>query len=140
MATLPLTGYKYKQEQQAAADLAKKTADAADKTKKDREYDLRKAQDNAATTAIAAGGAAACSDAALVERQAVTRLTGEMSGLAGGAARPYKQQIGVATRKAELLESLAAKDDPGRLEAIAEANQAVVEAQEALRLAGEEAT
>lgn len=132
---MPLVGFKYKQEQRAAAALAKNESVAAARTQSDREYDLRRAQETADITAIASQGAPACTNAAEEARQKGVRLTGEQVGLAGQELRQKKGEVRAADAKATLLETLARLDDPGRELAVLNANQAVTDAQEQLRLA-----
>src|SRR4051812_9099912 len=126
MATTPLTGFNYKKEQQDLAAAAQRSAEAAEKLQRDAEYNLRRAQEDAATTAIAARGKAECLSEAGLQREAAERFKAEQTGLVKDVLRKKKQEATAATKKAERLESLAAMDDPGRADAIRAAEQAVV--------------
>ncbi len=132
---MPLDGFKHKQQQQAAAAQARQQVAAAERAQRDRQYDLTRSQEAAATTAIAAGGAGACAAEAATARQAEQAARAAQTGLQGAALRPFKQQVAAAVARAVLLESLAAMDDPGRTNAIQAANLAVTNAQAALQLA-----
>jgi hypothetical protein len=124
---VPLTGYKFKKDQLAAVDVAKNAADAQEKTKRDRDYDLTIARERAEWTDIASGGASACGVASLVARQEENRFLGQLADLSGKQARPIKAQMNKAKAKADLLDELARKSDEERQQAIEAAHQNVEE-------------
>lgn len=127
---IPITGYKQKQEMKDAAQAATDAVKAQKKTLNDREYDLKRAQEQADWTDIAAGGADACRDEALQARAeaAAKASAAKATGLAKEEVRKLNGEAKKAEAKAKLLEDLAAKTDLERQEAIEAAQAKIAEA------------
>ncbi|MBL8474397.1 MAG: hypothetical protein JNM98_21595 [Rhodocyclaceae bacterium] len=130
---MTLTGFLEKQDLDKASKDAAARAKAAEKTRADREYDLKRALENQALTDVAKDGKGACEAAQQSAQAEVERLG---TPLADGASkeeiRQRKQQLAAATKKAKLYEALAALDDSGRSDAVDQAAADVASARKAL--------